>query len=473
MVLLSAIILLIGVIASWRIDRFQKAYFLLYLLFNGAVFGCFVTLDLLLFYIFFEFMLLPLYFLVGIWGGERREYAAIKFFLYTLLGSIFILIPMLGLYRSSYDPVETAVEIGMVEQGQLLSPTQEVKLREMASSGQIDEEQYVHTFNMLTLSNLQNYIPGSLLSIANEVAPTLMGYPARYVLFCCMFLGFLIKLPGVPFHTWLPDAHVEAPVAVSVVLAGVLLKIGGYGILRIVMGMFTPEVVHFSWWIGLIGVVSIVYGAYNALAMKDLKKMIAYSSISHMGFVLLGIASLTAEGINGAIYQMISHGILSAMLFLIVGVIYDRTHNRSIDNFRGLAVQMPYYTAVVTVAFFASLGLPGFSAFIAELMVFIGAFKGAIEYQSISVWMVVVAVISLVLTAGYFLWTLQRMFFNKLWLLKDEWNSALKDLTIREYIMFVPLVLLALTLGIFPQLILDIISPATEQFSAAIMQWVK
>ena len=263
-------------------------------------------------------------------------------------------------------------------------------------------------------------------------------------------IGFGVKLPAVPVHTWLPDAHVEAPTPVSVVLAGILLKIGGYGFLRIAFPIF-PEIAHqYALWIVGFGVLSILYGAYNALSMNDLKKMIAYSSVSHMGFVLVGIGSLTSEGLNGAVYQMFSHGILSAMLFLLVGVLYDRTHDRRIDSYQGLASVMPKYTAMIAVAFFASLGLPAFSGFIGEIFTLMGSFNSPL----IPKWLTGLAAFGLVLGAGYFLWTLQRMFFGKFWV--RQYEETLQDLTSREKVMLYPLAILALVFGLFPNLIFGV-----------------
>ena len=303
-----------------------------------SVMGVFVAMDFFLFYIFYELMLLPLYFLIRIWGGSNREYASIKFFLYTLFGSVFILLVMLGLCFSVTSPVDGS-----------------------------------HSFNMLHMMDAKNYVRDSFLGPYSEYA-SIFGYSSRFLAFIVLFVGFAIKVPIVPFHTWLPDAHVEAPTPVSIILAGILLKVGGYAIIRICYGIFPDAAIHFSYYIALLGTISIIYGALNALAADDLKRMIAYSSVSHMGFVLIGVASLTSEGMNGAIYQLFSHGILSAMLFYLVGILYNRVHDREIANFRGLSQQIPKYTVFVIIAFFASLGLPGFSGFIAEVFTLLGAF---------------------------------------------------------------------------------------------------
>ncbi|NBW04084.1 MAG: NADH-quinone oxidoreductase subunit M, partial [Cytophagia bacterium] len=265
-----------------------------------------------------------------------------------------------------------------------------------------------------------------------------------------------IKIPTIPLHTWLPDAHVEAPTPVSIILAGVLLKIGGYGIIRICYGIFPEAAIYFSYWIGLIGVVSILYGAFIALASTDLKRMIAYSSISHMGFVILGIASLTSEGVNGAIFQMISHGVLSTMLFYLVGVIYLRVQDREIAAFRGLAQPMPRYTLFVVIAFFASLGLPGLSGFIGEAFTLIGAFKSASVNALLPRGFAILASVGILIGAAYFLWTLQRMFFGApRFKGAQEWHLKLKDLTATEYLVLIPLALITILLGIFPSILFD------------------
>lgn len=464
MVLLSTVILLIAVISAWNTQDKAKGFFSLLLILNASIIGCFVALDFLLFYLFFEFMLLPMYFLIGLWGGPRREYASIKFFLYTLLGSIFILIVMIALNLSTIDPVKTAVELHLVEAVENVTPGIITEVQNMLSQGQVLDSQMVHTFNLVSMTDAKNLIPGSILDLG--VAKIIFGYPARFVAFLLIFIGFAIKIPVVPVHTWLPDAHVEAPTSISVILAGVLLKVGAYGLLRTGILIFPEGALNYAWLIGLLGVISILYGAMNALASKDLKRLIAYSSVSHMGFVLLGFAAITAEGLGGSIYQMVSHGIISAGLFLIAGVIYDRTHNRMIENYSGLAHVMPKYTVVVVIFFFASLGLPGFSGFIAEIFVLLGAFSSIV----ISKWLMVLASFGLVLSAGYYLWTIQRMFYGKLHLKGDIDKSVLVDMNRREWIMFIPLIVLAVLLGIFPHFILDLINASVETASGFIFE---
>ncbi|HEU5292030.1 MAG TPA: NADH-quinone oxidoreductase subunit M [Cyclobacteriaceae bacterium] len=436
MVTLTVLVMSIAGISSWTIDKNVKGYFILLWILNGAIVGTFVALDFLLFYLFFEFMLLPMYFLIGIWGGAKREYASIKFLLYTLLGSILILIVLIALYISMRNP-------------------------EMP-------DQLVHTFNMLHMTDVLNYIPGSIL---NPAQPWIIGpQTARWWAFLFVLIGFAIKLPAVPFHTWLPDAHVEAPTPISVILAALLLKVGAYGLLRIAYPIFPDVATTLSWFVALIGVISIVYGALNALASKDLKRLIAYSSVSHMGFVMLGLASVTTEGVSGAVYQLFSHGIISAMLFLIAGVLYDRTLDRTIINYSGLSSKMPVYFTVVLITFFASLGLPGFSGFIAEIMVLLGAFRSFSANGLIHESFAIVATLGLILGAAYYLWTLQRMFFGPFYMKSEIKPDQLIDLDKREYSMFLPLILLALLFGIFPQILLDYINPFAQHFTESVLQ---
>jgi NADH-quinone oxidoreductase subunit M len=419
LLVMTSFVLVIAALASWEIKSNLKGFFVLFLILDMAVIGVFCSLDFFLFYIFYELMLLPLYFLIGMWGGARREYAAIKLFLYTLFGSVFMLLVMIGLYLSVKDPVTG-----------------------------------YHTFNIVHMMNPANYEQGSIFSVLSH--QTIFGFPARAVGFVVLFIAFAIKVPVVPLHTWLPDAHVEAPTPVSIILAGILLKVGGYGIIRICVGIF-PEIAAIdAYWLGLLGVISILYGALNALAQQDLKRLIAYSSVSHMGFVLLGIASLTTEGLSGAVMQMVSHGFLSTMLFFLAGVVYNRVHDRGINHFRGLASLVPQYATFVMIAFFASLGLPGFSAFIGEAFSLIGAFKSHSVNGLLPYWMAVCGSAGILLGAAYFLWTLQRMFFGRLNLKGGSvWKTALKDLNLREKITLVPLAVIVLTLGLMPSLVFD------------------
>ncbi len=404
MVMLTALIAFAGMIASWNIGKSQKGYYALYLMLDTGMMGVFVALDLFLFYVFFEVMLMPMYFLIGIWGGPRREYAAIKFFIYTLLGSVLILLVILGLYFSA----------------KVTDPT----------TGRA-----MHTFDMLALMNPNNYDPGSLLAG--------IGTYWRSVAFIALFIGFAIKVPIFPFHTWLPDAHVEAPTAISVILAGVLLKIGTYGLLRIGFPVFPDEMLKFAFPIAVLGLINIVYGALCAMAQTDFKKMVAYSSISHMGVVLLGISALDIQGMAGGVLQMFNHGVVTAMLFLIVGVIYDRAHTRGMNDFGGLAEQMPVYAGVTAVAFFAAIGLPGLNEFVSEFLSYLGAFQ---TFR----WVTILSTIGIILTAAYMLTGFQRVFLGHL---PEKWKS-LSDVSRRELVAVVPLMIIAIALGIFPSMLL-------------------
>ncbi|MEP1097524.1 MAG: NADH-quinone oxidoreductase subunit M [Cyclobacteriaceae bacterium] len=420
LVALASLVLLIGVISSWKITEKAKGYFTLYLILSSSIIGCFIALDFFLFYLCFEFMLLPMFFLIGIWGGKRRSYASVKFFLYTLLGSLFILIVMIGLYLSVVDGD-------------------------------------ANTFSLVSMMD-GFYEAGSILDPASR--ELIFGYSARAVAFIFILIGFGIKLPMVPVHTWLPDAHVEAPTPISVVLAGLLLKVSAYGFFRIAYGIFPDMAVEYSSLIAVLGVVSILYGGMNALAQNDLKRMVAYSSVSHMGFVLVGLATVSTEGASGSLFYMISHGLISPALFIIAGVIYDRTNNRQIEHFSGLASKMPIYTFFVVIFFFAGLGLPGLSGFVGELMVLIGAFNAG----TLSIWIGVLTTVGIAVSAGYFLWTIQRMFFGKYFVREKSWEPNMVDLTPREKFMLIPLAILVLVLGVYPNIILDYSSETINFF---------
>jgi NADH-quinone oxidoreductase subunit M len=417
LLVMSSIIMVVAAVSSWEIKTNLKGFFVLFLILDMAVMGVFCSLDFFLFYIFYELMLLPLYFLIGMWGGARREYAAIKFFLYTLFGSVFMLLVIVGLVISVKDPVA-----------------------------------HNHTFNMVQMMNPANYDRGSVFAMYSDLK--IFGLQARTIGFVVLFVAFAIKVPVVPLHTWLPDAHVEAPTPVSIILAGILLKIGGYGIIRVCVSMFPDVATQQAFWLGLLGVISILYGALNALAQKDLKRLIAYSSVSQMGFVLLGIASQSEEGLSGAIMQMISHGFLATMLFFIVGVIYNRVHDRGVYHFKGLASLMPRYTIFVMIAFFASLGLPGFSAFIGEAFSLMGVFKSPSSNGLLPYWVAAAGAVGILLSACYFLWTLQRMFFGELKLKGgDLWKSTLIDINTRETVVLATLSALTLALGVMPSIV--------------------
>ena len=371
-----------------------------------------------------------MFFLIGLWGGENKEYAALKFFIYTLLGSVMILLIMAGMLFSFTHPESTADKL-------------------------IYSLDFRHMMALDTNGNLANLISDSVFGLGQEI----WGSNARLWAFGLLFIGFAIKIPMVPVHTWLPDAHVEAPTPVSVVLAAILLKIGGYGFFRICWGLFPDGALYFAPWIGILGLISIIYGALVAMAQKDLKRLVAYSSVSHMGFVLLGLASMEVIGFDGAAFQLFTHGLISAMLFLIVGVIYDRVHDRQIDHFQGLWGIMPRYSVFVLIAFFASLGLPGLCAFVSEIMVFMGAFQSESVSGYLPRWIAIVATLGVVLSAVYFLRTYRQMFFGEF---DPEGTSTWRDkftpLTVREYLMLTPLAVLLVLFGIFPNLVLDLMS---------------
>ncbi len=423
LVLLTGLISFLGMVASWSIQKEVKGYLILYLLLETGMMGVFLALDFFLFYVFWEVMLLPMYFLIGIWGGPRREYAAIKFFLYTLFGSILMLIALLMLYFGSTG--------GGAE---------------------------LPTFNILKLS-----------AIGQGLIPNLAYSPAvQLTAFVLLFIGFAIKVPVWPFHTWLPDAHVEAPTPISMILAGVLLKMGGYGILRIAFPICPSGAQAACVVLVALGVISIIYGAFAALAQTDFKRMVAYSSVSHMGYVLLGIAvwKLTdtgsvdgsrfwLQGLNGAMFQMIGHGISSAGMFFMVGVIYDRVHHRDLNKFGGLIGLMPLYGGIAVGLFFAGLGLPGLCGFIGEVFVVLSSWN----YSPV---LAIVAASGVILTAGYILWAVQRVYLGPEY--KGPHPEAITPLTEREAFVGLTLLAFAIILGIFPDTMFSLMKTSTEQF---------
>jgi NADH-quinone oxidoreductase subunit M len=429
LLLLTTAISVIACWASYGIAKSPKGYFALLLFLLAGMIGVFISLDLLLFYIFFEISLFPMYFLIGIWGGPRKEYAAIKFFLYTLLGSIGILIAILGIYYHTR---------GMNPDGGAVFDV--IRLA---------TDPAIHA----------KFLDGG--SAAHFAAAA----------FWLLFVGFAVKVPSVPLHTWLPDAHVEAPTPVSMILAAVLLKMGAYGLLRISYPIFPAQAADNWFWVGLIGVVSIVYGALVAMAQRDFKRLVAYSSVSHMGYVVLGLAVMNPTATAGAMFQMLAHGVSSAMMFFIVGIIYDRAHHREIPRLGGLWTQMPAYTGWAAVGFFASMGLPGLCGFVGELLVLLGVFsaadgRGFLARQSLGsmgvggplLWFGTLAALTIVLTAGYLLWTLQRVYMGS----PRPEHQNFPRLTGSEKWILATLGLTAILLGIAPSLILDPLRPAIE-----------
>ena len=421
LVWLTALLGPLCLVYSWNVEKGAKAYFSLFLLLECGLIGVFCALDFFLFYVFWEIVLLPMYFLIGVWGGPRRIYAAIKFFIYTLVGSVLMLIAMLALYFQSG----------------------------------------IHTFNMLSLHALAD--------------ASVFGLGFQWWIFLGLFIGFAIKVPVFPFHTWLPDAHVEAPTAISVVLAGVLLKMGGDGVFRLSYPL-CPDVFaeHFTTLIAWLGLINLVYGAFVAMAQTDFKKLVAYSSVSHMGYVLLGLAAFSHAGVQGAALQMLNHGVSSAMMFFLVGVVYDRAHHRDLNRFGGLALKMPVYASIAMVGFFASLGLPGLNGFISEAMVFLGMWDGDSYMRTVTLagdaqpthytWMIFAALLGIVMTAAYILWTIQRVFMGPL----REEHAGFTDLNWREGFALAPLAVLCVALGVYPMLALWYIDPTLTTLVNAI-----
>jgi NADH-quinone oxidoreductase subunit M len=427
MVLLTALVSFVGCIASAPIETKERGYYALYLLLATGMMGVFVALDLFLFYVFWEVMLLPMYFLIGIWGGPRKEYAAIKFFLYTLVGSVFMLVAFLALHLSS------------------------------DRTFLVDGTTAMHSWSIPELSRVA-FAAKNL---------TVFGLAFVKVIWVLLFLCFAIKIPMFPFHTWLPDAHVEAPTPVSVILAGVLLKMGTYGLLRVNFAVL-PEATR--WAAGAIvgfGVVNVIYGAFCAMAQDDLKRLVAYSSVSHMGFCLIGLGALTPQGLAACLVQMVSHGIVTSMLFLVVGVIYDRAHTRSVRAFGGLAGEMPVYAAFAGLGFMASLGLPGLSGFWGEALALLGAFP---SYRALTAF----AATGLILSAAYHLGALQRVFlgpFAAAWRespLLDRFGGRFPDVTAREVATLLPLGVLAVVLGLWPVPLFALIAGGVRDVSALV-----
>ncbi len=403
MVLLTALLSFLACIGSASITERQKEYYALYLLLEVGMLGTFLALDLFLFYIFWEIVLVPMYFLIGIWGGGRREYSAFKFFVYTLAGSLFMLLAILALSFNTQP----------------------------------------HTFDLLAL---------------RETGPTL-SLPLQQWVFLGFFLGFAIKVPIFPFHTWLPDAHVDAPTPASVLLAGVLLKMGGYGFFRISYPILPDAAQWFSWTMGLLGMINIVYGAFVAMAQTDFKRLVAYSSVSHMGFVLLGLASLRPEGLNGAMLQMFSHGLITGAMFLLVGVLYDRAHTRELEAFGGLGARAPVYGGFLIFFSLGSLGLPGLSGFVAEFLSLVGAFQ--VERLQV---LTMLSVLGIVIAAAYNLKVIRQVLLGPL---NTRWQS-LADLDLREKLSLTPLLVLTLAVGLYPLLILRLQDGALRQLIASI-----
>ncbi|HEY6045030.1 MAG TPA: NADH-quinone oxidoreductase subunit M [Pyrinomonadaceae bacterium] len=438
-VLLIVLTTFLGVLAalsSWKyIAKREKEYYILLLLLQTFILGVFTSMDMFLFYLFFEVGLVPMYFLIGIWGGENRLYAAIKFFLYTLVGSVVMLLGILKMYFLTQDTTLTS-KIVPATLDLLAGNKEAVTL--VSSTIQTAAQNSTGTFNILYMQAI-----GSVLAFDK----------VQVLLFFAFALGFAIKVPMWPFHTWLPDAHVEAPTAGSVILAGVLLKLGTYGFYRFNLPMF-PKASMDEVFFGRFGVrsvmvflaiVSIIYGALAAMYFVvkkdgDVKKLVAYSSVSSMGIVMLGLFALNPNGVNGAVMQMINHGIYSGALFLLVGIIYERRHTRNVAEFGGLSHVMPGYSAVFLAMAMTAIGLPLLAVFISEFLAMRGAFEA-------NPWWAGWAGLGIILNAGYMLWLYQRMFFGEI---TNEKNKLLPDLNVREWAYMLPLVIMSLWIGMYP-----------------------
>jgi NADH-quinone oxidoreductase subunit M len=445
-VLLIVLTTLLGVIAclsSWKyIEKREKEYYVLLLLLQTAVVGVFASMDLFLFYLFFEVSLVPMYFLIGIWGGERRLYAAIKFFLYTLVGSVVMLLGVLKMYFLTQDTGLTA-QITQATLSNLAGNADAAAL--VSNSLQEAVTNGTGTFNIIYMQAMGSVMPMGTMQV---------------LLFFAFALGFAIKVPMWPFHTWLPDAHVEAPTAGSVILAGILLKLGTYGFFRFNLPMFPKASMDESYFGGfgvrslmiLLAIIGIIYGALAAMYFVvkkdgDVKKLVAYSSVSSMGIVILGLFALNPNGVNGAVLHMINHGIYSGALFLLVGIIYERRHTRIVSEFGGLSHVMPGYAAVFLAMAMTAIGLPLLCVFISEFLAMRGAFEA-------NPWWAGWAALGIILNAGYMLWLYQRMFFGNV---DNPKNKDLTDMSGREWAYMTPLVILSLWIGVYPKTFIDYI----------------
>jgi NADH-quinone oxidoreductase subunit M len=396
MVLLTTFLFPLSILASWKVRKDVRLFMAAMLALETGVLGTFLSLDLLLFFLFFEAILVPMYLIIGGWGGDRRVYAAVKFFIYTMAGSAFLLAAILFLYtRSGSTPAGP-------------------------------------TFDLRDLANMA-------LPVAT----------ARW-LFLAFFVAFAVKVPIFPLHTWLPDAHTEAPTAGSVILAGVMLKVGAYGLIRFNLLLFPEASTYFAGFIGVLAVIGIVYGAVVALIQTDIKRLVAYSSVSHLGFVVLGIFAFTNQGVTGGVLQMVNHGLSTGALFLLVGMVYERTHTRDLGSMGGLASVTPWLTGAFLFAVFASAGLPGLNNFVGEFLVIVGSFSANMAFGSI-------ASVGVVLGAIYLLWSYQRMAFGPI----HEEHRGLADVSVREVAVLAPILALLLVFGVYPKLLTDRIDPTT------------
>jgi NADH-quinone oxidoreductase subunit M len=403
LVLLTTFIMPIAVLSTWKaVEKYTKGFMALLLLLETAMLGAFVSLDLFLFYIFWELMLIPMYFLIGIWGGKNRIYAAVKFFIFTAVGSLLMLVAIIFVYYQ-------AIQAGMP----------------------LD-----HGFSIADFYKL-------------SIAPDLQMW-----LFAAFAFSFAIKVPMFPVHTWLPDAHTEAPTAGSVILAAIMLKMGTYGYVRFAIPLFPDATQAFLPFLSTLAVIGIIYGALVAMMQDDVKKLVAYSSVSHLGFVMLGVFAMNIQGLAGGMIQMVNHGISTGALFLIVGFIYERRHTREIKEFGGLAKQMPIFATIFMIITFSSIGLPGTNGFVGEFLVLVGAFASDLR------WFAVFATSGVILAAVYMLWMFQRVMFGEL---KNPKNQILKDLSLREVVIMVPLLVFVFWIGVAPNVFFEKMNPSLER----------
>jgi len=404
LILLTTFLMPLAMLASWKISERVKAYFALFLMLETGMLGVFASLDLFLFYVFWEIGLVPMYFIIGVWGHGRRIYAAVKFFLFTMAGSVLMLVAIVWLYRAA------------------------------------------HTFDLTVLLENRSLFAG----------------PEQGWLFLAFFVAFAIKVPLFPLHTWLPDAHVEAPTAGSVILAGVMLKLGTYGLVRFCLPLFPESAARHAPWIVVLALIGIVYGALVAMVQVDMKKLVAYSSVSHLGLVVLGIFSFNQLALDGAVYQMLNHGVSTGALFLLVGALYDRRHTHLISEFGGLATPMPIFSSVFLFVTFSSIGLPLLNGFVGEFLIMLGASQSHFIYA-------VVASIAVILSAVYMLWMYQRVFLGQV---TNETNRTLSDLSPREKWVIAPLLLIALYMGVASAQFIKKMDNATARVVFPIVQRV-
>jgi len=457
LILLTTLLGWIASLSSWEyIQKREKEYYVLLLLLQSSVLGVFCAGDLFLFFLFFEVSLVPMYFLIGIWGGERRLYAAIKFFLYTLVGSVGLLLGIIKMYFLTQDP-QLVGAVSEATKALVAGAGNEAALGMLQGSLAAAQANGTGTFNIMFMQALGSVIPMGAMQV---------------LLFFAFAIGFAIKVPMWPFHTWLPDAHVEAPTAGSVVLAGILLKLGTYGFYRFNLPFFPKATIDQSYFgsfgvrnvMVILAIISVIYGALAAMYFVvkrdgDVKKLVAYSSVSSMGIVMLGLFSMNPNGLNGAVLHMINHGIYSGALFLLVGIIYERRHTRSVDEFGGLSHVMPGYAAVFLGMAMTAIGLPLLCVFISEFLALRGAFEA-------NPWWAGWAALGIILNAGYMLWLYQRMFFGNI---ENPKNESLKDLTGREWAYMTPLLVMSLWIGVYPKPFIDFI----QQPVASIVRHVR